>query len=301
MDKKISDKIYERKNYYFTLLKLKAIFNEDTIDFSTNDSALRVIIAFQVLSGRSEESSKQVKKDAVLRTVSLDSLMNQAIQTHSETLTENKNKHFISENGFVFTKKIKTLEENYLDCCSKIQSKVSNLINEYIEENKVQLKIHGFNEMSLLYTNYEDWCDENIIDTDENKKEELKKHIYEIIESVRTELDKLELKRKKVSDYYKECGSKVDYNINRMKSTYGNRLQYLINTNNDVMSELININERLDNIEKTQVSYEQVNDIEDSLRDCSLSIEELHSRLLDTEENIINAIDVLQDEDEMER
>jgi len=293
MDKKIDDKIYERKDYYLTLLKLNATLNRDSIDFSTHDSAKMAIIAFKVLSGRSKATSKQAKKNAVLKTVPIEDLMTPPTQFQNGAQALSNN-NYINQKGFVFTPKINSLENVYLENCSRLETKISDCINEYIKANGIQLKILGFHEMSLLTTDYESWCDEYISDTDDNTKESVKKYIYKIIDSDKAELDKLELQKKYVENYYKKCGKKVIWNIKRIESIYGNQLQYLINTNNEVMNALIAINEKLDNIERNQASYEQTSTNEDSVKDFDSFISEVVSRLDSTEENIMNAIDLLQ-------
>lgn len=294
MDKKVSDKIYDRRSTYVNLRRVEDLFCSDTLDFSKSQNAKMTIIAFKVLSGRCEassDSSDEVKRKAVFQTASLDSLTAPNLQYQDQN---NAKHYYINEDGFVFTKKIIKIEKEYMDLESELQRKITDSINEYIKTNNIKLKILSFNEMDLFDTNYDEWCDK-YIDEAEEQKEFTKDFIYKKIESLRVELDLLEVKKRNVEKYYNKCYKKTNWNIKKLEAIYGNRLQYLINYESNIMQALNDINGRLDEMQREQANVSQIDDVGEYIKDCRIAVNDVCSRLQDTEDIIISAIDDLQD------
>lgn len=292
MDKKIGDKIYERRSIYLNLLRIKDLLSEDNLDFSTTRNAKLTIIACRVLSGRSEESSSKEKKTAVFQTISLDNLIEADMRYQRP---QNIKHHYIDENGFKFTSKIDKYEKEYLNLELSLQGEITNAINSYIESNQIKLKVLSFNELDLLDTNYEEWCDIYIDEVDE-RKESAKKYIYEKIESLRTRLDNLEEKRRNIEKYYKKCSKKIAWNIKRIETVYGDRLRHIISSDSNIMQALNEIKECLDEIQREQANYGQINDVEHSVEDCRMAINNLYSKVIEAEESIVASINILQDD-----
>lgn len=292
MDKKIGDKIYERKTIYMNLWRVEDLLSGENLDFSTSQNTKIAIIAFRVLSGRSEEISNEEKKKAVFQTVSFNNLIEPDIQYRG---WQNVKHHYIDENGFVFTPEIDKVEKEYLDLESELQNEITNSINEYIKINQIKLKICSFNELDLLGTNYEEWCDK-YIDEDLERKEVVKRFIYGKIESLRVRLDILDIKRIEVEKYYKKCSKKTIWNIKKLEAVYGNKLQNIINSDNNIMQALNEIKSYLDEIQKEQANYNQIEDVGESVEECRAVANDIYLKLLDAEETIMAAIDVVQDD-----
>lgn len=66
-----------------------------------------------------------------------------------------------------------------------------------------------------------------------------------------------------------------------MNDTYGNRLEFIINTKEDILAELELLSERIESIERIIESKE-----------CNNNISELHSELWELQENIVSEIQV---------
>jgi tetrahydromethanopterin S-methyltransferase subunit G len=79
-----------------------------------------------------------------------------------------------------------------------------------------------------------------------------------------------------------------------MKSTYGNKLDYIINTKDDVMAELEKISQRLDDLERLISNNTMTEEIYERLGYCNKSVDGLYDKLFETEENLINAMDTMQ-------
>lgn len=303
----INDKIYERKSCYITLLRLEELFSSIcmTSIVSNKDAALHVI-TFQVFTGRiDKEISNEEKKKAVIGTVALNTLMEHKPEIDI-TYTENgmysqiegyriaKEKHYINEIGFKFTKKLQRIEDEFLNLYRSIKSQFEDIVNTYISENNIQLTIYRFNEWDLLDTDYESWCEKYIKEESRDKKEGLIEFIYKTIGELQEQFNDLESKKFRLIKYYKKCNDHVQKNLKRMKATYGNKLEYIINAKDDVMIELKAISQRLDDIERLISNGTTTEEIYERLEYCNKSVDGLYDKLLETEENLINAMDTMQ-------
>lgn len=75
-----------------------------------------------------------------------------------------------------------------------------------------------------------------------------------------------------------------------MNDTYGNRLEFIINTKEDILIELELLSKRIERIER--IIESKVSDTRDVINECNGSISELHSELLELQENIVSEIQV---------
>lgn len=175
-----------------------------------------------------------------------------------------------------------------------IKSQFEDIVNTYISENNIQLTIYRFNEWDLLDTDYESWCEKYIKEESRDKKEGLIEFIYKTIGELQEQFNDLESKKFRLIKYYKKCNDHVQKNLKRMKATYGNKLEYIINAKDDVMIELKAISQRLDDIERLISNGTTTEEIYERLEYCNKSVDGLYDKLLETEENLINAMDTMQ-------
>lgn len=291
MDKKIADKIYYRSSTYINLLRVRDLLSPENLDFSTSHNARMTILSFKALSGRCDEEPIKEKRRAVLETLPLDNLIDQK-QLHQAPRIQRNN--YITEDGFKFTNKIYQIEKEYTDLENKIKCEIADSFNAFLKNTLNSEKLY-FSELDLFNTNYEEWCDENIECTNE-QIESAKDFIYKKIDSLREEIDELEIKRIKVQKYYARCYNKLVWNINKLESIYGQQLQHLINSDNNILTALEKINLQLEKIQSIQEDDSKLSDIEDSIDNATLLLKDIQYELVDAEDNIISAIDAVNDD-----
>lgn len=200
--------------------------------------------------------------------------------------------HYINAIGFKFTTKLQKLEEGYREYHLKVSSAFENAINCYIKKNNIYLTVSKFQELDLLDINYENWCDTNLKEESKGKKEELVEVIYKTLDSMQTEFNILDNKKRKLISYYKNCNDQIQKNLKRMRSTYGNRLEFLIDTRDDIIIGIDAVSHRLDEIQQS-INYNNIaEEIKDSLNECNNNINVLYERLVKTEENLIEQMDM---------
>ena len=291
MDKKIADKIYYRSSTYINLLRVRDILSPENLDFSTSHNARMTILAFKALTGRCDEEPIKEKRRSVLETLPIDSLIDPK-QPYQNPKKQRNN--FIKEDGFKFTNKIYQIEKEYTDLEDKIKCEITENFNTFLKSTLNIEKLYFF-ELDLFSTNYEEWCDENIDGTNE-QIEAAKVFIYKKIDSLREEIDELEIKRIKVQNYYTRCYKKLVWNINKLESIYGQQLQYLINSDNNILMALEEINLQLEKIQNIQEDDSKLLDIEESIDKTALLLKDIQYKLVDTEDNIISAIQAINDD-----
>ena len=148
----------------------------------------------------------------------------------------------------------------------------------------------GFFELDLLETNYEDWCKEFVSDNNLEKQEDLIEYIYNIINQKQEDFSNLEEKKKDLVKYYKKCHNRIQRNLKRMNHTYGNRLEFVINTKEDVLEELRLLLNRVEKIgsdleSKVSESIEIVDEYDKKI--CGI-----YSKIQDLYEDIVSEIQV---------
>ena len=291
MDKKIADKIYYRSSTYINLLRIRDLLSPENLDFSTSHNARMTILAFKALSGRFDEEPIKDKRRAVLETLPLDYLIDPK-QPHQTKKTQKNN--FITEDGFKFTNKIYKIEKEYTDLEDKIKGEIADSFNTFLK-NTLNIEKPYFFETDLFNTNYEEWCDRNVEGTNE-QIEVAKDFIYKKIDSLRGKIDELEIKRIKVQKYYARCYDKLVWNINKLESIYGQQLQHLINSDNNILTELKQINLQLEEIQSIQEDDSKLSDIEESIDNTTQLLKDIQYKLVDTEDNIISAIEAINDD-----
>lgn len=291
MSNSISNKLYERKNEYIMLRRLNEIFSISCMtSLNSYKDICLAIISFQVFSGRTKKDiCRDEKKKAIAYTVPIDVMMESHAQIDNNNLT--KEKHYIEEVGFKFEAKLQKVEDSYNQEYSKLSTSIQEKINAYITENKIELNIHGgFFEIDLLVTNYEDWCNEHVSEKSLEKKEALIQHIYEIIDGKKADFSKLEDKKKQLIKYYEKCNKKIQSNLKRMNNTYGNRLEFIIKTKEDILVELESLSDRIERIES--IIEVKASDIIDATNECNDNISKIHYELLNLQENIVDEIQI---------
>ncbi|WP_097006562.1 hypothetical protein [Lacrimispora amygdalina] len=123
-----------------------------------------------------------------------------------------------------------------------------------------------------------------------NKKEALIQNIYKIIDDKQADFNNLENKKKQLVKYYEKCNKRIQSNLKRMNDTYGNRLEFIINTKEDILIELESLSERIQRIER--IIGSKVSDTIDGINECNNNISELHSELWELQKNIVSEIQV---------
>ena len=176
----------------------------------------------------------------------------------------------------------------------KIKGEIADSFNTFLK-NTLNIEKPYFFETDLFNTNYEEWCDRNVEGTNE-QIEVAKDFIYKKIDSLRGKIDELEIKRIKVQKYYARCYDKLVWNINKLESIYGQQLQHLINSDNNILTELKQINLQLEEIQSIQEDDSKLSDIEESIDNTTQLLKDIQYKLVDTEDNIISAIKAINDD-----
>ncbi len=287
----ISNKLYERKNEYIMLRRLNDIFSTSCMTSldSYSDISLAVI-SFQTFSGRTKGYiSGDEKKKAISHVVPIEVMMESHPQLNHRNLEQEK--HYIREVGFTFEPKLQKVEDSYKGEYYRLKNSIQDKINEYIAENKIELNTRGgFFEINLLDTNYEDWCDEYICEKSSEKKEALIEYIYGLINDKQNDLENLERKKKQLVKYYQKCNKRIQSNLKRMNRTYGNRLDFVINTKEDILEELALLFDRIERIERNIESM--TSDSMDRISECNENVCGLYSELSELYENIVSEIQI---------
>ena len=287
----ISNKLYERKNEYIMLRRLNDIFSTSCMTSldSYSDISLAVI-SFQTFSGRTKGYiSGDEKKKAISHVVPIEVMMESQPQLNHRNLEQEK--HYIREVGFTFEPKLQKVEDSYKGEYYRLKNSIQDKINEYIAENKIELNTRGgFFEINLLDTNYEDWCDEYICEKSSEKKEALIEYIYGLINDKQNDLENLERKKKQLVKYYQKCNKRIQSNLKRMNRTYGNRLDFVINTKEDILEELALLFDRIERIERNIESM--TSDSMDRISECNENVCGLYSELSELYENIVSEIQI---------
>jgi len=288
----ISNKLYERKSSYITLVRLAELFSASCIiSLSSYKDVNMAVISFQVFTGRTKKKvSKEKKKNEVLGTVPLDILAED--KPMIEYRQTEGNAHYINEMGFKFTTKLKNLEDGYTEYHLEVTSEFEKVINSYIKKNDIHLNVSEFNELDLLDINYEDWCDTHLKEESKDKKAGLVEVIYKTLDNMQAKFNILDDKKRKLISYYKKCNDQTQKNLKKMRSTYGNRLEFIINTKDDIMIEIDAISRRLDEIQQLIYDNNITEKINDSLYKCNRNINVLYDRMVDTEENLLAQMDI---------
>lgn len=291
MSNSISNKLYERKNEYIMLKRLNEIFSLSCMaSLDSYKDILLSIISFQVFSGRTKKHmSTDTKKKAIISTVPLNFMIEPNAQIDDNELS--KERHYIEEIGFKFEPKLQKVEDLYSSEYSKLKSSIQERINTYITENEIELNIHGgFFELDLLSDNYEDWSNNHVSEKSADKKETLIQHIYKTIEDKQTEFNNLEKKKTHLIRYYKKCNKRIQKNLKLMNSTYGNRMEFIINTKEDILVQLELLSNRIEKIERNIDS--KVSDAIDVTNECRNDISNMQSNLQVLQENIVDELQI---------
>lgn len=291
MSNYISNKLYERKNEYIMLRRLNEVFSTSCMaTLNSYKDICLAVISFQLFSGRTKEHvSRNEKKIAITHTVPLDFMIKPQAQIDNNDST--KEKHYINEIGFKFEPKLQKVEDSYNQEYSKLKVSIQEKINAYITENGIKLNIDGgFFELDLLDTNYEDWCSEYVSAESLGKKEALIQYIYKIINGKQADFNNLEYKKKQLVKYYEKCNKRIQSNLKKMDNTYGNRLEFITKTKEDILVELESLSERLERIEN--IIGSKVSDTIDAINECNINICEIHSELRELQESIVNELQV---------
>lgn len=255
---RIDGRIYERKEYYIALTKLRNLLKDISESINTDNDMRLKIITLQTFTSRAEG----MKQSGI--------------------------EPYINECGFRFEESLQSLEEKYLNMSGNLQSNITQAINDYIKNFNIIKDPHFFHEMSLFHTNYDEWCDIEV--TDPVQAEELKEFIYKTIDGNMTEINELDTVRNGLIRRYSKYLSTINKNIKRLENTYGNRLQYFINS--DFMQEcsIKDILNKLEKIQSNQIDYTELNTLKDQVSTNSRDLQSLYERLGEIELNIIDSI-----------
>lgn len=122
------------------------------------------------------------------------------------------------------------------------------------------------------------------------KKEALIEYIYGLINDKQNDLENLERKKKQLVKYYQKCNKRIQSNLKRMNRTYGNRLDFVINTKEDILEELALLFDRIERIERNIESM--TSDSMDRISECNENVCGLYSELSELYENIVSEIQI---------
>lgn len=288
MSNSISNKLYERKNVYIMLKRLDEVFSSSCMkSLNSYGDINRAVIAFQVFSGRTKgHVNRNEKKNAVVHTVPLDFMIGPQPQIDYDDPI--KKKHYIEEIGFCFEPKLMKVEEAYNLKYSNLRASIQEEINTYITDNNIELSIRGkFSELDLLDTDYEDWCNRYVSEKSPETRESLMEYIYKTIDDHQVDFNNLEDKKMQLIKYYKKCNARIQANLKRMNNTYGNRLEFIIKSREDILAGLESL---FDQIKMLENSIDTL--FSETVDACSTNINNISSSLSELQENIANEIQV---------
>ncbi len=290
MSNNISNKLYERKNDYIMLKRLNEIFSISCMtSLNSYKDISFAIISFQVFTGRAKRNiSKDAKKKAIIATVPFDFMIEPQAQIDNELSEE---RHYIKEIGFKFEPKLQKVEDSYSSEYAKLKVSIQENINTFIAENKIELNIYGgFFELDLLTTNYEDWCNEHVSEKSAESKEILIQYIYKTIYGKQAEFHNLEKKKIHLIKYYNKCNKRIQKNLKLMNNTYGNRLEFIINSKEDILVQLELLSDRIEKMERNIDS--KISDSIDVTNECCSDISDMQSNLRELHENIVDELQI---------
>lgn len=115
-------------------------------------------------------------------------------------------------------------------------------------------------------------------------------YIYGLINAKQNDLENLERKKKQLVKYYQKCNKRIQSNLKRMNRTYGNRLDFVINTKEDILEELALLFDRIERIERNIESM--TSDSMDRISECNENVCGLYSELCELYENIVSEIQI---------
>ncbi len=115
-------------------------------------------------------------------------------------------------------------------------------------------------------------------------------YIYGLINDKQNDLENLERKKKQLVKYYQKCNKRIQSNLKRMNRTYGNRLDFVINTKEDILEELALLFDRIERIERNIESM--TSDSMDRISECNENVCGLYSELSELYENIVSEIQI---------
>lgn len=212
----ISNRIFERKDAYIMLLRLRDVFGAMKISSIDSDEDVRnAIITIQLFSGRCKVAESNDTDADKPKLGSGDKL---------------KGIDYIRQIGFVFTSKFQKLENNYIDAYDKM--------------------LRGTSSQSQQVAAY----------------------------------------KAKIVKEYRKCNKKILWNIDRMYSTYGDRLEFIIDTKEELIEELYNLRNELEGVSNSIELYK--NDESEALEEYIEIIRGNSDDIREMEENIISSIEV---------
>lgn len=290
MSNSISDKLYQRRDEYIMLTRLNSVFSTSCMtSLDTYKNICWAIISFQAFSGRTkDEIDKEEKKKAIANTIPIDFMLEYHTQIDNYV---SRKMNYIMEVGFKFESKLQKVEDSFTKEYSKVKGSIQDGINNYIIENDIKLNIRGgFFELDLLEKNYENWCNEHVTEESFDKKERLIQYIYKIIKDKQIDFNTLEVKKAQLIKYYRKCDKRIQRNLKRMNDTYGDHLEFIINSKEDILMQLESLSEKMNGIE--QLIESKASDSIDVTNECNSNISAVYSELQEVRDDLISEIQV---------
>lgn len=263
MDKKISDKFYDRKDFYLNLKRLEEVFKSNSLEEYSDKSVFSSIMSFQAFTARAS------------------GLLGM--------------KPYVSEKGFIFQYDDLKIEDEFIKARSDLINKLQNEIQSYIYKNDIKIQFSYVGILDIYEFDVDKWCDENILG-DEEQIEGVKTHIYNYLEILRPELDNVEILMKNINDLYSNYLSETIGNLKMIEKVYGKRLLYEIDKENRYIETIYSLQETVVNANRTMCSKEEYKKLADDIRECRYDIKALGEQIKIVEENIVSTVEVCTDE-----
>lgn len=266
MGDKIDDKYFERKDYYLNLLGLRNIFNNMNLEKYLDEDVSKAIISFKVFTSRT------------------DGMKNKDIHP------------YVPERGFKFKYNELNIEDEFIEKRNNLLSKLNKNIMDYINKNSITTTVPHPYIYSVDF-NIKEWCSE-FCKLDEDELESMEAYIHKLFSESQDDIDELHLLMRKITKLYSYYRKKVEWNIKKIKNTYGKRLEYEFHKENQYIDELSSIKDLVQQMYDTMCSNNQYDEDEDLLNDITelkQNINSLYERLDSLEDNLIDEIDIAND------
>lgn len=191
---------------------------------------------------------------------------------------------------------LQNTEDEFIEKRNNLLSKLNKNIMDYINKNSITTTVPHPYIYSVDF-NIKEWCSE-FCKLDEDELESMEAYIHKLFSESQDDIDELHLLMRKITKLYSYYRKKVEWNIKKIKNTYGKRLEYEFHKENQYIDELSSIKDLVQQMYDTMCSNNQYDEDEDLLNDITelkQNINSLYERLDSLEDNLIDEIDIAND------
>lgn len=204
-----------------------------------------------------------------------------------------------SEKGVKLNYKELKLEDSYLKLYEDFVAAIKKLhasTLDYIEANRVELKVKFCNFDLLIYYSPESWCKQTLKNfSSDNKK--IIDFIYNEIENKNVSFQKLEKSHLAIINLYAKYKNEVDNHILLIERTYGNKLIDHLEYEKGVAADIDYFVSEIDNMKNEIIGYVENND--DKLDTCSYKMDCVLEDVNETNETMQELIDRIDSSDDI--